>query len=81
MCEFTQDKNVTIWFSRLNSLITKINGEKIKMTITKFLPVIKQNMKQLTLLISEEEVKLTLQEVIEYLKTTDAEKAISIIEN
>jgi hypothetical protein len=51
------------------------------MKITKFYPVIKEDQKQLTLFSSENEVKLTLSEVVEYLKTADAESAIKNIKN
>jgi hypothetical protein len=51
------------------------------MKSSNFHPVIKENKKQLTLFFSENEAKLTLSEVVEYLKTADAESAIKNIKN
>ena len=79
MIEFQQDKNVSIWLSRINTLVTKIKDKRIKIAITKFLPVVKEITYQMTLPITKEESKLTLREVTEYLRTTDAERAINAI--
>ncbi len=46
------------------------------MRVSKILPVIKEHTSQLTLKFTEQERKLTLSEVIRYLQTADAEKAI-----
>jgi predicted ATPase len=74
------DKNVSIWLSQLNTLITSIDGKKIKLKVTKILPVTKENEKQLSLeFVNEQERKLTLSEVIKYLKTADPEIALKAI--
>lgn len=81
LINWKDDENVSIWLSRLNTLITTIEEKRIKMKITEFSLVIKEDKKQLTLFVSENEAKLTLQEVVEYLKTADAESAIINIKN
>jgi predicted ATPase len=81
LIDWKADKNVSIWLSQLNTLITDVKEKRLKMKITKFSRVIKEDKSQLTLPLSQEEVKLTLVEVIEYLKTADAEKSIQIIED
>lgn len=81
LINWQDDKNVSIWFSQLTTLISTIEEKRIKMKITKFHTVIKEDKKQLTLFVSENEAKLTLSEVVEYLKTADAESAIKNIKN
>lgn len=89
------DSNVSIWFSQIAALITEVKvptddalhdthaepaTQKIKMHISKFLPVLKNSTGQLTLKFSEQERKLTLAEVTRYLETADAGKAIEEIQ-
>lgn len=81
LINWQDDKNVSIWFSQLTTIISTIEGKRIKMKSSNFHPVIKENKKQLTLFYSENEAKLTLSEVVEYLKTADAESAIKNIKN
>jgi predicted ATPase len=81
LINWQDDENVSIWLSQLTTIISTIEGKRIKMKSSNFHPVIKENKKQLTLFFSENEVKLTLSEVVEYLKTADAESAIKNIKN
>jgi len=84
LINWQDDKNVSIWLSQLTTLISTIEGKRIKMKSSNFHPVIKEDQKRLTLFSSfseENEVKLTLSEVVEYLKTADAESAIKNIKN
>jgi len=81
LINWQDDKNVSIWLSQLTTIISTIEGKRIKMKSSNFHPVIKENKKQLTLFFSENEAKLTLSEVVEYLKTADAESAIKNIKN
>lgn len=81
LINWQDDKNVSIWLSQLTNRISTIEGKRIKMKSSNFHPVIKENKKQLTLFYSENEAKLTLSEVVEYLKTADAESAIKNIKN
>ncbi|MGA9382165.1 MAG: hypothetical protein WBV73_25675, partial [Phormidium sp.] len=79
LIQWQKDKNVSIWLSQLNSLITDIEGERIKLRITKILPVAKDTETNQTLSFSEQERKLTLTKVIEYLETADPKTAIDEI--
>ena len=81
LINWQDDENVSIWLSQLTNRISTIEGKRIKMKSSNFHPVIKENKKQLTLFFSENEAKLTLSEVVEYLKTADAESAIKNIKN
>jgi predicted ATPase len=79
LIEWQKDKNVSIWLSQLNSLITDIEGKRTKLRITKILPVAKEKEINQTLSFSEQERKLTLTKVIEYLETADPKNAIDEI--
>ena len=79
MIQWEDDKNVSIWLSQLNTLIADIEEKRIKLKITSMLPVIKENKEQLTLPISEEEKKLTLIGLKDYLETADTENTIKTI--
>ncbi len=77
------DKTVNLWLSRLHSLIANTNGRRIKTKITKMSPVLKKRemSEQLSFFpVSEEERKLTLSEVIRYLRTADIEGTIKAFE-
>lgn len=83
LIKWQDDKNVSVWLSRLNSLITSIDGQRIKIKVTKMSPVVKESEKyaQMSLFpLSESEHKLTLSEVINYLRTADPENAIKAIQ-
>jgi predicted ATPase len=67
------DKNVSIWYSQMRTLLTNINDKRIKITITKVSQVAKENHEQLRLDFNEQERKLTLSTVREYLQTADFE--------
>ncbi|HMQ60090.1 MAG TPA: AAA family ATPase [Flavilitoribacter sp.] len=69
------DSNVSIFLSQLHTQITFINNKKLKIKITKYLPVIKddEKFKQLNLPFSEEIRKLTLLEVKKYLDSSETE--------
>ncbi len=75
------DDNVSIWLSRMSTLISTENGEKRKLQISRMSPVLKKA-KQLSLFpetINENERKLTLSEVREYLETADTQSAVKEI--
>lgn len=85
LIQWQNDSNVSVWLSRLNSLITDINGQRIKTKITKMSPVFKENGKysQLSfplISVSEPERRLNLAEVVKYLQTADTENAIKAIQ-
>lgn len=64
------DANVSIWFSQMRTLATDIEGKRIKMSISKTAPVSKENSLDMMLEFSQQEKKLTLSKVKEYLQTT-----------
>ena len=84
LIQWQEDRNVSVWLSRLNSFIFNIDSQRVKTKITKMTPVIKENRQtdvQLLLFpVSEPERRLTLQEVCNYLQTADAENAIKVIQ-
>lgn len=76
-----ENPNITIWFSQLVSQITKIgnnpNDSKVKFRATKILPVImpinKLNKNYQFDFVTKKEEELTLNEVINYLSSSDFE--------
>lgn len=71
------DKNVSIWYAQTRSTLTDFNGNRLKLNSTKISPVIKDNsIKQLSLVFSEQDRKLTLSLVNDYLKTAQFEDSI-----
>jgi predicted ATPase len=82
LIQWQSDRNVSVWLSKQNILITEIDGRKTKLKITRVSPVIKKSDTIVQLMLpfaSEQERKLTLTEVSQYLTTADAEKAIQAI--
>lgn len=83
LIQWQDDRLVSVWLSRLNSLIIAVGEDKkIKLKVTKMSPVIKEHERngQLAIFsISEPERKLTLSEVEKYLQTADVENAIKAI--
>ncbi len=68
-----------IWLSQLVTQVTTINEKKQKIQVTKMLPVDKGS-SQLAIDFTENERRLTLAKVIEYLGSEDLEKSILKIE-
>jgi len=78
--KWQSDNRVSIWFSSLNTRIASVEGERRKLSVTKVLPVVKEEesaQKNLfpQLNITEAEIKLTLSQVKRYLETTDQEQS------
>lgn len=82
LLEWESDQNVSVWLSRLHTLILPIGeADKIKLKTTKISPVVKKSNVQLPLrFMPEEERKFTLNEVMSYLKTADTESALRAIQ-
>lgn len=69
------DNNVGIWYADMRTTIMNINdNSRFILNLTKMTPVIKENSSQLTLMPSEQDRKLTLITVEEYLRTPDFPK-------
>lgn len=82
LLQWKDDNNVSVWLSRLNSLVTEIEDKRIKLQITKMSPVFKENetCAQLSIFpVSEAERRLTLAEVTKYLETADTENTLKEI--
>lgn len=75
--QWQDNRNVSILLSQLSTFIGAIDTHRVNFSKTRMLPVFKADKNQLSLFISENERKLTLVEVAEYLKTADTEKAIN----
>ena len=71
------DKNVSIWYAQMRTSISSVNGERMKINATKISPVLKDNsLQQLKIIFSEQDRKLTLAIVNDYLKTAQFEDSI-----
>lgn len=73
--QWKDDKNVSIWLTQLNTRITDIDGKRLKMKISKALPVLKET--QGSISFSKQEQKLTLAEVTKFLETVDTEAILT----
>ncbi|MFK7905923.1 MAG: AAA family ATPase [Chitinophagales bacterium] len=72
------DKNVGIWYSQMRNIVSDIEGKRLIINATKMLPVVNDDM-QLSFEFSENERKLTLSTVKDYLQITDFEDTIKSI--
>lgn len=77
MLNWKNDTNVTIWYAQMRNSVTEINQKRIKLNTTKISPVYKENTLQLNLVFSEQDRKLTVSIVQDYLKTADFEYNIT----
>ncbi len=77
MLQWQEDPNVSVWYAQMRTTISDIDGERLKMNITKISPITKgpitKGPTHKALALSEQERKLTLATVKEYLQTTDFE--------
>jgi predicted ATPase len=73
MHKWKKDQNVSLWYAQMRTGIFDIGDERLKMNITKINPVIKEDSYQTTIEYSEQEKKLTLATVEEYLRTSEFE--------
>lgn len=74
MLKWKNDLNVSIWYAQMRTSISEINNIRIKLNKTKISRVIKDNNPQeLNIVFSEQDRKLTLSLVNEYLQTSDFE--------
>jgi len=68
--KWANDKYVSVWFSRINTLITDFKDKRYKIKITKIIPVAK-DAQTIISEFSDQEKKLTLMEVENYLHTAN----------
>lgn len=72
--KWISDRNVTICFAEMVSRIVLIHDKKYKLCISKINPLDKERNAQTTILFSEQDRKLTLQMIKEYLQVMDCER-------
>ncbi len=74
MMKWQNDTNVSIWYAQMRNTITEISNTRLKINTTKISRVIKDNsLQQLHLVFSEQDRKLTLAIVNDYLQTAEFE--------
>lgn len=74
MMKWQNDMNVSIWYAQMRTSISEINNNRLKLNTTKISRVIKDDsQQQLNLIFSEQDRKLTLAIVKDYLQTSDFE--------
>jgi predicted ATPase len=79
MDTWKNDTNVSIWYAQMRNSIIDLHSNRIKLNSTKISPVIKDNsIQQLSLIFSEQDRKLTLSLVNDYLKTAQFEEQFFI---
>jgi len=67
------DDNVSIWLSKLHSLVTDVKQGRTMIKISRMNPVSTHNHQMPLFSVSESERKLTISEVIKYLESTESE--------
>lgn len=74
MLKWKEDKNVSIWYAQMRNTIADINYRRLKLNSTKISRVVKDDsVKQLNLVFSEQDKKLTIAIVNDYLQTAQFE--------
>jgi predicted ATPase len=77
MLKWESNPNVSIWYAQMRTSISDIEGVKrLKLNSTKISPVLKEKTHQLNLIFTEQERKLTLSIVQDYLQTAEFEDSI-----
>ena len=77
MMKWQNDTNVSIWYAQMRNTITEMNSTRLKINTTKISRVIKDDsLQQLHLIFSEQDRKLTLAIVNDYLQTAEFEDKI-----
>ena len=71
--KWKNNPNVSIWFSQISNVCTESVSakNKVKLSISKILPVKKDNEQQLQIFYTDAEIKMTLTKLKEYLETTE----------
>lgn len=77
LMKWQNDISVSIWYAQMRNTITEINEDRLKISTTKISRVIKDDtLQQLNLIFSEQDRKLTLAIVKDYLQTAEFEDNI-----
>ncbi|HWY38729.1 MAG TPA: AAA family ATPase [Bacteroidia bacterium] len=85
LIKWKKDFNVSVWLSKQNTLTLNTGEKNIKLKVSRVVPVVKdsESTRQMQLFdyVNENERKLTLSEVSNYLKSAEAEEAIRSMES
>ena len=81
MIKWKNDMNVSVHFSQMRTRIAEVEGTKIKMNVTKITPVSKDVEQQTIISFTEQDRKLTLATIKEYLQTADFENTIKTLDS
>lgn len=77
LMNWKNDINVSIWYAQMRNTVTEINNTRLKVSATRISRVIKDDsLQQLNLIFSEQDRKLTLAIVKDYLQTAEFEDNI-----
>jgi predicted ATPase len=66
------DRQISIWYAEMRERVTEIHNKRSAIRITIILPVIKDNEIQISFEVSEQDRKLTLSKVTNYLETASS---------
>jgi len=77
--KWKDDNNVSIHFSQIITRIVEIEGTRRRLDVTKITPVLKDLEVQKVIKFSEQDIKLTISTVKEYLQSVDSDKSKSFI--
>jgi len=80
LVQWQNDKNLSIWLAKQNTLIKEVNSKKMKLKVTRVTPVLKTSQLVLTLS-NEQEQKLTLMDIMKFLNSAEAENAINTLKS
>jgi predicted ATPase len=75
MVSWQKDKNVSVHYAEMRTRILDLKEKKVKLSVTKIIPAFKETNAQLSLHFQEQEQKITITSIREYLQTTDFEQA------
>lgn len=67
------DNNVSIWYAEMRNRVTEVQNERVSISVTSILKVVKDDSIQLALSFSEQDIKLTSSNVKKYLETASTQ--------
>jgi predicted ATPase len=80
MIKWKNDKNVSVHLSQMRTRIIQVDEKKIKMNVTLIKPVLKDMEEQTTIVFSEQDRKLTLATIQEYLQVVDFDNVLKTLD-
>jgi len=75
MITWQKDRNVTVHYAEMRSRILELEGNKVKISVTKITPAYKENDIQTSIIFSDQERKITISSIKDYLQTTENTQA------